>query len=40
VVYSDRTEDPSDGETDFVLPDDDRLWGVIADVGDCLQQRE
>jgi hypothetical protein len=40
VVYSERTEDPSDGETDFVLPEDDRLRGAITDVGLCLQQRE
>lgn len=39
VVYSERTEDPSDGETDFVLPEDDLLCGAITDVGLCLQQR-
>jgi hypothetical protein len=37
VVYSDRTEDPSDGETDLVLPEDDLLCGAIPDVGLCLQ---
>lgn len=36
VVYSDRTDDPSPGETDFVPPEPDLLCGAITDVGLCL----
>lgn len=37
VVYSDLTEDPTEGETDFVLPEDDRLCGGIPVVGLCIE---